>query len=86
MIGGQTLRNATLRTLQTDIGAIDLLAEITGLGAFEDIRRQSITVAAFGCQILTLNLPALILSKRSAGREKDLLDLVELESILKATL
>ncbi len=30
-----TLRNGTVFTLHTEIGEIDLLAEVTGLGAFE---------------------------------------------------
>jgi hypothetical protein len=45
-----TLRNGTVFTLQTDIGEIDLLAEVTGLGAFDNVRQQSITVEAFNAR------------------------------------
>src|SRR5277367_3511131 len=41
-----TLRNGTVFTLQTDIGEIDLLAEVTGLGAFDEVKQHSITVEA----------------------------------------
>ncbi len=79
-----TLRNATVLTLQTDIGAIDLLAEVTGLGAFKNVKERSLVVEAFDRRIATLTLAALIQAKRAAGREKDLSGLAELESLLEA--
>jgi hypothetical protein len=79
-----TLHNGTVFTLQTDIGEIDLLAEVTGLGAFNDVKQHSITVDAFERQILTLDLPALIRAKRATGRAKDLISLAELESLFEA--
>jgi hypothetical protein len=79
-----TLRNGTVFTLQTDIGEIDLLAEVAGLGAFEDVKQHSITVEAFERQFATLDLPGLIRAKRATGREKDLTALAELESLLEA--
>ena len=78
-----TLRNTTVLTLQTDIGEIDLLAEVAGLGAFEDVRKHSITVDAFERRMATLDLQGLIRAKRAAGREKDLLAIPELESLLE---
>jgi hypothetical protein len=79
-----TLRNGTIFTLQTDIGEIDLLAEVEGLGAFSDVKEHSITVEAFGRKVTTLDLPGLIRAKRATGREKDLSALPELESLLEA--
>ena len=79
-----TLRNATVFTLQTDIGEIDLLAEVMGLGPFDDVKAHSITVEGFGRRILTIDLPALIRAKRACGREKDINGLPELESLLEA--
>ena len=79
-----TLRNGTIFTLQTDIGEIDLLAEVTGLGSFDDVKKHAITVEAFERQFLTLDLPGLIQAKRASGREKDLAALPELESLLEA--
>ena len=80
----ETLRNGTVFTLQTDIGEIDLLAEVTGLGAFADVMRHSIIVEAFDRQIATLDLPGLIQAKRAAGRETDLSALAELEGLLES--
>jgi Holliday junction resolvase-like predicted endonuclease len=66
------LRNGTVFTLQTDIGEIDLPAEVTGLGTFEDVKQHSITVEAFDRQIATLD------------PRKRLTALAELESLLEA--
>jgi len=77
-----TLRNGTVFTLRTDIGEIDLLAEVAGLGAYDDVRARSIMVEAFDRRIATLDLRGLIQAKRAAGRGKDLSALPELESLL----
>lgn len=79
-----TLRNGTNFTLTTDLGAIDLLSEVTGIGGFEEIKAHSIRCYAFERDILTLDLPTLIRAKRASGREKDLRHLSELESLLES--
>jgi hypothetical protein len=79
-----TLRNGTIFTLDTDLGGIDLLAEVSGLGTFDDVKAASIAVEAFGRPVWTLDLRSLIKAKRAAGREKDLWALPELESLLEA--
>jgi predicted nucleotidyltransferase len=66
-----TLRNGTVFTLTTDLGIIDLLAEVSGLGSFEEVNRTAVTVDAFGRRVQTLDLRSLIKAKRAAGREKD---------------
>lgn len=80
----KTLRNNSVLTLQTDLGELDLLAEVTGIGTFEDLQPLSIGIEAFERSFRTLDLPGLIQSKRAAGREKDLAALPELESLLEA--
>jgi hypothetical protein len=79
-----TLRNGTVSTLSTDLGAIDLLAEVSGLGGFDEVKACSILVQAFDRSVWTLDLPSLIRAKRAAGREKDLRILPELEGLLEA--
>jgi hypothetical protein len=80
-----TLNSAAVFTLTTTLGAIDLLAEVSGLGTFEKVKAVSKLVHAFDRQIWTLDLPALIAAKRAAGRPKDLQALPELESLLEAS-
>jgi hypothetical protein len=79
------LRNSTILTLQTDMGEIDLLTEMAGLGDFGEVKAHSLLVDAFQRQLATLTLPGLILAKRAAGRDKDRLALPELESLLEAS-
>jgi hypothetical protein len=79
-----TLRNGTLFTLSTDVGSLDLLGEVLGIGDFAQVRAASIQVEAFGRQIWTLDLPALIRAKEAAGRQKDLAILPELKGLLEA--
>jgi hypothetical protein len=80
-----TLRNSSVLTLQTTIGKIDLLAEVAGLGSYEEVKAHSITVDAFDRTVPTLDLAGLIRAKRAAGRPKDLDALPELESLLETS-
>jgi predicted nucleotidyltransferase len=79
-----TLRNGTVFTLVTDLGDIDLLGEVSGLGSFDEVRAGSRVVQAFGRTVRALDLKSLIKAKRAAGRDKDLAVLPELESLLEA--
>jgi hypothetical protein len=79
-----TLRSGTVFTLSTDLGAINLLADVTGIGDFDKVKAHSELIQAFDRSVWTLDLPSLIRAKRATGREKDLLVLPELESLLDA--
>jgi hypothetical protein len=81
----QTLQSGTIFTLQTDLGEIDLLAEVAGLGTFREVKEHSVVVEAFDRRVASLDLPGLIRSKRASGRKKDLLVIPELESLLEAS-
>ena len=79
-----TLANGSLFTLATDLGIIDLLAEVSGIGTYRDALAASVEVQVFGRRVRALDLRALIQSKKAAGRPKDLLILPELEGLLEA--
>jgi len=57
--------------LQTDLGTLDCLGEIAGLGDYEKVAGHSISMKLpFGdCRVLSLD--ALIASKEAANRDKD---------------
>jgi len=57
--------------LQTDLGTLDCLGEIAGIGDYEKVAGCSISMSfPFGeCRVLSLD--ALIASKEAAGRDKD---------------
>jgi predicted nucleotidyltransferase len=68
--------------LQTDLGKLDCLGEVSGLGSYEQVLQQSILhTMSFG-QFRMLNLDALIAAKTAAGRQKDL-DAVRLLQAVK---
>jgi hypothetical protein len=70
-------------TLTTDLGAIDLLGEVAGLGDYEKVRAQSEGKVLFGMTIRVLSVDGLIAAKKAAGRTKDRLHLLELVELKK---
>ena len=68
-------------TLETRLGAIDLLGEIPGGGGYAELIDHTVEVELFGARCRGLDLPTLIRVKRAAGRPKDLEAIAELESI-----
>jgi hypothetical protein len=69
--------------LTTTIGDIDLLGEITGGGAYEDLLPHCQEMEFFGRACKCLDLPTLIRVKRAAGRPRDLEAVAELEALLE---
>jgi hypothetical protein len=76
-----TLRNGTNFTFSTDLGDIDLLGEVKGVGTYEGALASSIVIPLYGLEIRFLSIDALIESKRAAARPKDLAILPELEAL-----
>ncbi len=78
----QTLRNGSNFTLTTTVGDVDLLAEISGGGRYDNLLSHSVEIEAFGVRFRCLELTQLIKSKRAAGRPKDFEAIAELELLL----
>lgn len=70
-----TLRQGCNFTLDTDLGPIDLLGEVTGLGSYDKVEAVAEPLELYGHEVLVLTVDGLIAAKRAAGRPKDLLDL-----------
>jgi hypothetical protein len=77
----QTLSNGMNFTLETDLGDIDLLGHLSGLGEFSSVARDAVSMPLFGGEYRVASLDALIRSKKAAGRSKDLNALPELEAL-----
>ena len=77
----ETVRRGLNFTLSTDAGPIDVLGEITGIGDYERVLTVSEYVSLYGERYRCIDLDALIVSKRAAGRPKDLEAVAELELI-----
>ena len=80
----RTMRAAPVLTLITSEGALDCLDEVAGVGEWAAVRKASKPVAWEGITFRVLTLDALIAAKRSAGRPKDRLAVIELEAIRKS--
>lgn len=70
-------------TLTTTAGDVDLLGELSGLGAFEQVKAVSSPLALYGGQVYVLDLAGLERAKKAAGRVKDLADLAFIAEIKK---
>jgi len=81
-----TLLHGLNFTLETSLGDIDLLGEITGGGRHEDLLAHSIELDLFHRPVLCLDLEMLIVTKRAAGRPKDLEAIAELEALRETLL
>jgi hypothetical protein len=77
----ETLRRGLNFTLLTDLGDLDLLGEMSGVGSYEQVRSSSVIVSLFGIECSVLSLDGLIAAKRAAGRAKDKIVLPELEAL-----
>lgn len=77
------LRGFKNLNLVTDLGTIDFLGELPGIGDFEVVVRHSIELDLQGMPCRVLDLDTLIAAKEAARRRKDLYDLAELEAIRK---
>jgi hypothetical protein len=76
-----TLRRATIVTLDTSDGPIDLLGRPTGSPDYKTLRARSERAILDDVAILIASLDDLEAMKRAAGRPKDKLDLEEIEVI-----
>ncbi len=74
----ETVRKGLNFTLSTNLGALDLLGEITGGGAYEDLLPDAGLLKIAGVDCLCLGLDRLIEVKRAAGRPKDFEAIAEL--------
>ena len=79
----ETLQRGLNFTFDSDIGSLDILGEVQGVGGYRECLEGSSAFELFGNTCRVLSLEKLITAKRSAGRTKDLLVLPELEAILE---
>ena len=81
ILDAETLKRGLNFTFITDIGDLDFLGEVRGVGDYEAVLADSITVDVFGYRFAVIDIGKLIAAKRAAGRPKDLIALPELKAI-----
>jgi|SRR6185437_8706528 hypothetical protein len=67
--------------LQTDLGEIDLMGQLSGVGGFNNLLSGAQIVRLHQQEIHIASLDAVIKSKKAAGRPKDLNAIPELEAL-----
>jgi len=77
-----TIKRGLNFTLMTDLGALDFLGEVAGVGDYVEVKKNSDLMAILEMDCLVLSLDGLIRAKKAAGRERDLAVLPELEGLL----
>lgn len=81
ILDDETLRRGLNFTFATDVGSLDLLGEVRGVGYYDDMILEAIAYELFGYSFPVIDIEKLIVAKRTAGRGKDLAVLPELEAI-----
>lgn len=77
----RTIASGLNFTLTTDLGDIDILGEVSGVGGFASVSTASSPLTVGGTRILVMDLEGLERAKRASGRAKDFLDLAEIAEI-----
>ncbi len=75
------LRDCPVMTLVTDVGDVDLMDRVAGVGQYAAVKAASVEADLAGVPARVLALDALIAAKRAAGRRKDREALLELEAL-----
>ncbi len=84
LLDAETLRKGLNFTFITDVGDLDLLGEVRGIGSYDQAIEGASSFQVLGHEFKVIALDKLILAKRTAGRAKDLIAVAELEAILDA--
>jgi predicted nucleotidyltransferase len=81
VMDSKAFRITPVMTLTTDVGDIDVLDVVPGLGDFAAVLEASELVGIRDVEFRSLKLDALIASKRAVGRPRDVEHLIELEAL-----
>jgi hypothetical protein len=72
-------------TLTTDLGPLDVMDRVAGVGDFADVLANSVEVETPAVRFRVLALASIVQAKRAVRRPKDLDQLPELEALLART-
>ena len=81
VMDARAFRTTPIMTLATDVGDIDVLDIVPGVGDYAAVFKASEVVEIGDIEFRSLRLDALIASKRAVRRPKDVEQLIELEAI-----
>jgi hypothetical protein len=67
--------------LETDLGVLDIISEVTEVGDFDQVKKNSVEIDLFGQKCKVMSVDALIRAKEKMGRPKDKLVVAELKAL-----
>lgn len=76
-----TLKSGLNFTFNTDMGEIDILGEVGGVGFYDEVKMNAVEADAMGTRFFVLDIASLTKAKKFAGRKKDEPMILELEAI-----
>lgn len=82
LLDARAFRTTPVMTLTTDVGDIDVLDVVPGVGTFDDVLKASERIQLGEVRFQSLGLEGLIASKRALRRPKDVEQLLEYEALL----
>jgi hypothetical protein len=82
-LDAQAIRNGLNFTLTTEIGDVDLLGELTGVGGYDRVVHDAGQLDLYGHAVRVASLDVLERNKLAVGRAKDLLDIEAIAEIRK---
>jgi hypothetical protein len=84
LLDDETFRKDLNFTFVTDVGDLDLLGEVRGIGYYDKVVEGASSFELLGYEFKVVALDKLILAKRTAGRPKDMIAVAELEALLES--
>jgi hypothetical protein len=75
------LNSQNVKYVLTDLGQLDVLSEITGIGKYSDLEQHTIAVDLGGISVRVLDIDTLILAKKAMNAPKDRQAVIELAAI-----
>jgi hypothetical protein len=82
-LDARTLHSGLNFTLTALPGDIDILGEVAGVGGYEQVAADAVSMEVYGHPVQVMSLSALERAKQAAGRLKDLADLDEIKTLRK---
>lgn len=67
--------------LETDLGVLDVISEVTEVGDYEQVKKNSVEIDLFGQKCRVISIDALIKAKEKMGRPKDKMVVAELKAL-----
>jgi predicted nucleotidyltransferase len=79
----KTIKGLNNIYLETDLGVLDIISKVSGVGSFEEVKARAIEISIFKHKCKVISIEDLILAKEKLDREKDKIVVKELREILK---